>query len=73
MHALGGNYWSDYSDVDVCPGEDQDVPGSDGIWDHPNIIDEVNLDRYPLVNPWTPTPQITVGVGGSVRRPLTVK
>jgi lysozyme len=48
-----GNYWSDYSDVDV---------NNDGIWDHPYVIDENNKDRYPLVNPWTPTPTYVHGV-----------
>jgi hypothetical protein len=43
----GGNFWSDYTDVDL---------NNDGIWDHPYVIDENNIDRYPLVNPWTPTP-----------------
>ena len=45
----GGNYWSDYADVDL---------NNDGIWDHPYVIDVNNQDRYPLVNPWTPTPPI---------------
>jgi len=45
----GGNYWSDYTDVDL---------NNDGIWDHPYVIDENNRDRYPLVNPWTPAPPI---------------
>jgi parallel beta-helix repeat protein len=52
----GGNYWSDYTDVDQYSGPNQDQPESDGIWDHPYVIDENNKDRYPLVNPWTPTP-----------------
>ena len=39
----GGNYWSDYTDVDF---------NNDGIWDHPYIIDADNQDRYPLTNPW---------------------
>jgi len=50
----GGNYWSDYTDVDLCYGSYQNQTGSDGIWDHPFIISENNTDRYPLVNPWTP-------------------
>jgi parallel beta-helix repeat protein len=43
----GGNYWSDYTDVDL---------NNDGIWDHPYVIDAYNQDHYPLVNPWTPIP-----------------
>ncbi|RLI39937.1 hypothetical protein DRO69_13625, partial [Candidatus Bathyarchaeota archaeon] len=45
----GGNYWSDYTDVDEKSGPNQDKPGGDGIWDHPYVIDEDNVDRYPLV------------------------
>jgi len=39
----GGNYWSDYTDVDL---------NSDGIWDHAYVIDSNNRDRYPLVKPF---------------------
>jgi len=52
----GGNYWSDYTGVDEKSGPNQDQPGSDGIGDTPYIIDENNVDQYPLMNPWTPTP-----------------
>jgi len=58
----GGNYWSDYSDVDLFSGPEQDVPGSDGIWDHPYTIDANNTDRYPLVEPWTPTIKATIDI-----------
>ena len=54
-YPYGGNYWSDYSDVDVYSGKYQDETGSDGIWDHPYVIDEDNQDHYPLVDPHTPT------------------
>ena len=54
----GGNYWSDYSDVDVKSGPNQDQLGSDGIGDTPYVIDENNQDNYPLMNPWTPTPLV---------------
>jgi parallel beta-helix repeat protein len=43
----GGNYWSDYTGVDA---------NGDGIGDTPYVIDANNQDRYPLINPWTPTP-----------------
>lgn len=57
----GGNYWNDYSVryplvKDEHQGENQDVLGSDGIWDGPYEIDVDNQDRYPLVNPWSPLP-----------------
>jgi basic membrane protein A len=46
----GGNYWSDYTGVDNYQGENQDIPGSDGIGDMPYYISGGgNRDRYPLV------------------------
>ena len=45
----GGNYWSDYTDVDQYSGPSQNITGSDGIWDHPYVIDENNKDNYPIV------------------------
>lgn len=50
----GGNYWSDYAGIDEKSGPDQDQPGSDGIGDTPYVIDENNVDRYPLMQPWKP-------------------
>ena len=56
----GGNYWSDYTGADLYSGSYQDGPGSDGIGDTPYIIDENNVDNYPLIYPYgyTPTPDI---------------
>jgi parallel beta-helix repeat protein len=48
----GGNYWSDYPEVDYYSGPNQDLPGSDGICDAPYVISTDNLDRYPLMRPW---------------------
>jgi parallel beta-helix repeat protein len=48
----GGNYWSDYTGIDIKKGADQNQTGSDGIGDTPHIIDENNQDRYPLMIPW---------------------
>jgi len=45
----GGNYWSDYAGVDSFSGPYQNAAGSDGIGDTSYIIDENNLDRYPLM------------------------
>lgn len=67
----GGNYWSDYSGVDIKSGAGQDLPGSDGIGDTPYIIDANNVDHYPLMNPYgappppTYTLTITATVGGT--------
>ena len=38
-----GNYWSDYNGTDL---------DSNGVGDAPYIIDEKNIDHYPLMEPW---------------------
>jgi len=48
----GGNYWSDYTGVDLYSGSYQNETGSDGIGDAPYIIDEYNQDNYPLMKPY---------------------
>ena len=48
----GGNYWSDYACVDLYSGPYQNETRNDGIGDTPYIIDEDNMDRYPLMHPW---------------------
>jgi regulation of enolase protein 1 (concanavalin A-like superfamily) len=50
----GGNYWSDYTGVDLFAGSHQNETGSDGIGDTPYVIDANNTDNYPLMNPWSP-------------------
>jgi len=47
----GGNYWSDYTGVDVYNGPNQNVPGSDGIGDSNYTINAINNDCYPLMGP----------------------
>lgn len=50
-----GNYWSDYSGVDLCTGPYQNLTegiGSDGIGDTNYPIDGSNVDNYPLMIPW---------------------
>jgi parallel beta-helix repeat protein len=59
----GGNYWSDYIGADLFRGSNQDKHGSDGIGDTPYVIDNDNIDHYPLINPWTPT-ETTITVKG---------
>jgi parallel beta-helix repeat protein len=50
----GGNYWSDYNDIDLHRGPYQNETGSDGIWDHPYVVDQHNKDNYPLTKPYVP-------------------
>jgi parallel beta-helix repeat protein len=45
----GGNYWSDYPDVDLLGGPFQNETGSDGIGDTSYTIDVYNRDNYPLM------------------------
>jgi len=47
-----GNYWSDYTGVDLYGGPFQNITGSDGIGDTPYIIDTDNRDQYPLMTPY---------------------
>ncbi|MBN1678213.1 MAG: right-handed parallel beta-helix repeat-containing protein [Candidatus Thermoplasmatota archaeon] len=48
-YPVGGNYWSNYTGVDLMQGPNQDVPGSDGFGDSPLAIDADSMDYYPLV------------------------
>jgi parallel beta-helix repeat protein len=66
----GGNYWNDYTGVDVKSGPDQDQPGSDGIGDTPYIINADNKDMYPFMNAWNPT-ETTVSINGT-EHPVTI-
>jgi parallel beta-helix repeat protein len=65
----GGNYWSDYSGVDLNSTSTQDVPPPDGIGDTPYIIDSDSQDNYPLIVPvgeWVPPEDITPPVISSI-------
>jgi parallel beta-helix repeat protein len=42
-YPLGGNYWNNYNGTDS---------NKDGIGDTPYIIDNNNIDNYPLMHPW---------------------
>ena len=77
----GGNYWSDYAGDDLNSGPYQNVTDSDGIGDTPYVIDDSNVDNYPLMQPWTgPLPTSTtitlsvslVSVGSNVTCTATV-
>jgi len=45
----GGNYWSNYTGIDVYSGLYQNEIGSDGIGDSPHVIGGNNTDNYPLM------------------------
>ncbi len=53
-YPYGGNYWSQYSDVDSRSGANQNQPGSDGIGDSPYQIAFADIDEYPLMTPVVP-------------------
>jgi parallel beta-helix repeat protein len=48
-YPIGGNYWSDYTGVDVRSGAGQNQTGSDGKGDTAYIINTQNKDNYPLM------------------------
>lgn len=48
-----------YADVDQYNGPLQNETSSDGIWDHPYVIDEDNQDNYPLVDSYLFSDDIT--------------
>jgi len=53
----GGNYWSDYAGIDLLSGSYRNETGSDCIGDTPYILDENNIDYYPLMDQWSPLPK----------------
>jgi parallel beta-helix repeat protein len=56
----GGNYWSDYTVVDLYSGPYQNETRRDGIGDTQYVIDENNTDHYPFMNPYTPQPDVAI-------------
>ena len=61
----GGNYWSDYTGFDLYSGPDQDQLGSDGIGDTSYVINNDNIDHYPLISPFPQTPDFHIAVSPS--------
>ena len=54
----GGNYWDTYQGLDSYMGSDQNQTGNDGLGDTPFQITQANTDRYPLMEPVRPIPDI---------------
>lgn len=52
-YPTGGNFWSDYTGVDLMSGPGQNLAGSDGIGDTPYMLGGVGMamDKYPLMRP----------------------
>jgi parallel beta-helix repeat protein len=74
----GGNYWSDYSGIDIRNGPNQDMVGSDGMGDTPYYIVPAWIsDRYPLMlpfaanNPLPPT-LLSAYLSGSSSQDVTI-
>jgi parallel beta-helix repeat protein len=65
-----GNYWGDYTGWDHYQGENQDMPGSDGIGDMPyeilpyGIPGGTNQDRYPFMKIVSISPYYQSGLPG---------
>jgi len=54
----GGNFWSDYLGKDEMQGQNQDSPGKDGFGDLPYRINEISIDKYPIMG--NQVPQISI-------------
>jgi PKD repeat protein len=61
----GGNYWDDYSGVDLFSGPNQDISGADRIGDTPYLIYTNNQDHYPFMEPNAWLNQLPVANAGS--------
>lgn len=69
----GGNYWGDYTGVDLYSGPGQNITGSDGIGDIPyNIPGGSNKDKYPLMNPRDSVPPIIAKIKATPQIQVTI-
>ncbi len=48
----GGNFWDNYTGTDEKNGVNQNESGNDDLGDTPFIIDQNNIDNYPLMKNW---------------------
>jgi parallel beta-helix repeat protein len=56
---VGGNYWSDYTGIDVKSGSAQNETGSDNFGDTPYVINSINKDLLPLM-PFGSPPAVSI-------------
>lgn len=61
----GGNCWSNYTGSDVYHGVYQNILGSDGIGDTPQILASDNVDNYPIVENYAQPNVINVTINGA--------
>jgi len=71
-YPVGGNYWSNYTGVDLLRGPAQNLTGTDGIGDTPMVLDASNVDYYPLMVPWAQHEAVFVETGLPARTPWGV-
>ncbi len=69
-YPVGGNYWSDYTGVDVKSGTYQNETGADQLGDTPYIIDSSNKDSYPRML-YGSAPVVTVTSPGNTTYSVT--
>jgi len=69
-YPVGGNYWSDYTGVDVKSGSYQNETGADQLGDTPYVIDAYNKDSYPLMI-YGSAPVVTVTSPGNTTYSVT--
>jgi len=60
-YPASGNFWDEHSGNDLFHGENQNIPGSDGIIDKAHQTLSGAIDKYPLAAPFTPLSTITIG------------
>jgi Periplasmic copper-binding protein (NosD) len=66
-YPVGGNYWSNYTGVDLLQGPGQNLAGADGVGDTPMVLDRLNKDHYPLTAPWSQHEAVFVETGLPLR------
>lgn len=59
----GGNYWSLYNCTDLYSGPSQNETGNDGIGDTSYPIGGQDVDKYPLMYPWSNLPVHNINTG----------